>query len=86
MQRRISLDRMVRVLDHPDHKEPEPIRPELYKAWVVFLSRETEYYVSSIMKPQTPGELLLLNLTALLGTDDEDRFRRGSRFRLPATR
>ncbi len=44
------------------------------KRGVLFLSRATEYYVLSIMKPPTPGELLLLTSTALLGTDDENRF------------
>ncbi len=45
------------------------------KRGVIFLSRETEYYVLSIMKPAIPGELLLFTSTALLGTDDENRFR-----------
>lgn len=44
------------------------------KHGVIFLSWETEYYALSIMKPQKEGELLLLTSTALLGTEDEDRF------------
>ncbi len=45
-----------------------------YSQGIVFLSQKTEYYGLSIMKPRTPGELLLLTLTAPLRTDDEDRF------------
>jgi len=33
MQRGISLDWIVRVLENPDHEEPDAEDPELFKAW-----------------------------------------------------
>lgn len=33
MQRGISLDWIVRVLEAPDHEEPDAEDPELFKAW-----------------------------------------------------
>ncbi|PSM47183.1 hypothetical protein C7Y66_21130 [Chroococcidiopsis sp. CCALA 051] len=33
MQRGISLDWIVRVLENPDHEQPDAEDPELFKAW-----------------------------------------------------
>ncbi len=33
MQRGISLDWIVRVLENPDHESPDAEDPELFKAW-----------------------------------------------------
>lgn len=33
IQRRISLNWIIRVLENPEHEEPKPEDPQLYKAW-----------------------------------------------------